>query len=374
MKNLMHILTVTLSLLFTGSLFVACDDDEKTVVVPDNWVTVKTDPMSISYEGGTLSLDYELANGLDERVVYVISSENWCSGYIEDGKMQIDVEPSEDIDGRAAKVFLTYDAGHQVELVVNQEKAPVILVTSIDKSAVPEGINLEETLDLNTVVKVLPANASYQDLRFTLAEGSEQYVSLSAAGVVTGRSVGTAQINVSTTDESGVKDVITLKVKGDIILNRTDWTVSTFAKYANGQNYVTDNNTGKPEHILDGKQNTYLSLIKPGKSMSGYVGTTDPNFTVDMQKEQTFNYFYWQHRKQNDGFLQVLSVDIYGSHDNQTFEKINNAVVSIIPNLYDIQYFDIPESTYRYVKVQYRSYSSGGSSAQVAEFGLGRKL
>ncbi len=375
MKNLMHILTVTLSLLFTGSLFIACDDDEKTVVVPDNWVTVKTDPMSISYEGGTLSLDYELAQELDERVVYVISSENWCSGYIEDGKMQIDVEQSEDIDGRTAKVFLTYDADHQVELVVNQEKAPVKLVTGIDKSAVPEGINLEETLDLNTVVKVVPANASYQDLRFTLAEGSEDYVSLSAAGVVTGRSVGTAQINVSTTDESGVTDVITLKVKGDIILNRTDWTVSTSEKYANGQNYVTDKNTGKPEHILDGKQNTYLSLVKPGKSMSGgYVGTTDPNFTVDMQKEQTFNYFYWQHRKQNDGYLQVLSVDIYGSHDNQNFEKINKGTVSITLNLYDIQYFDIPESTYRYVKVQYKSYSSGGSSAQVAEFGLGRKL
>lgn len=64
-----------------------------------------------------------------------------------------------------------------------------------------------------------------------------------------------------------------------------------FAKYSNGQNYVTDGNTGKPEDILDGKQSTYLSMIKPGKSMGAYVGTTDPNFTVDMQQPQTFNYF-----------------------------------------------------------------------------------
>ena len=81
-------------------------------------------------------------------------------------------------------------------------------------------------------------------------------------------------------------------------------------------------------------------------------------FTVDMGAAQTFNYFYWQHRKQNNGYLQVLSVDIYGSNDNETFTKINDEVINIIEDLYDTQYFDIPESTYRYVKVQYRSYSS----------------
>lgn len=45
-------------------------------------------------------------------------------------------------------------------------------------------------------------------------------------------------------------DVITLNIIGDIRLDRTSWTVTTFAKYSNGQNYVTDGNTGKPEDIL----------------------------------------------------------------------------------------------------------------------------
>lgn len=286
----------------------------------------------------------------------------------------IDVALSEDINGRTAKMSLTYDENHQVELVVEQGKAPAVLVEGIDKSAMPESININETLDLNTAIKVLPVNASYQDLIFTLAEGSDAFVELSETGVIKGIAAGEVTVNVAAVDDSGVTDVITLEIIGDIRLDRDSWTVSTFAKYANGQNYVTDGNTGKPEDILDGKQTTYLSMIKPGKSMNGYEGTTDPNFTVDMQEAQTFNYFYWQHRKQNNGFLQVLSVDIYGSNDNVSFTKINDEVISIVEDLYDIQYFNIPESTYRYVKVQYRSYSSGGSSAQVAEFGLGRKL
>lgn len=375
MRNIKdNIVIMTLLLLLTGFSFVACNDDDKEIVVPDNWVTVSTESMSIGYEGGRLTHDFTLAKGLDASAVYIINQESWCSGYIKDGKITVDVDLSENINGRTAKMFLTYDENHQVELTVEQGKAPAILATGIDKSAMPESINIYETLDLNTVIKVLPANASYKDLNFTLAEGSEAFAKLSESGVITGTAEGKVTINIATTDESGITDAVTLEIIGNIKLNRDSWTVTTFAKYANGQNYVTDGTTGKPEHILDGEAGTYLSLIKPGKSMNGYVGTTDPNFTVDMKEAQTFNYFYWQHRKQNNGYLQILSVDIYGSNDNQNFTKINDEVISIVEDLYTIQYFDIPESTYRYVKVQYRSYSSGGSSAQVAEFGLGLKL
>lgn len=372
-KNITNILTITLLLLFTGFSVVSCDDDE-AVVVPDNWVTVSTTPMTIGYEGGSLTCDYTLAAGLDATVPYIINHENWCTGYIKDGKILIDVTLSEDINGRTAKMSLIYDENHQVDLTVEQGKAPVVPVESIDKSAMPESININETLDLNTVVKVLPAKASYKKLAFTIAEGSEGLIELTEAGVIKGVAAGFAQINAAATDESGVTEVITLEIIGDIVLDRTNWTVSTFAKYSNGQNYVTDNNTGKPEHILDGNPGTYLSMVKPGKTYGIYVGTTDPNFTVDMKETQTFNYFYWLHRNQNPSYLQVLSVDIYGSNDNVNFEKLNNETITFMENFYKNQYFDIPESTYRYVKVQYRSYSSGGSSAQVAEFGLGRKL
>ncbi len=184
--------------------------------------------MTIGYEGGSLSCDYVLANGLDASVVYVINHENWCSGYVKDGKILINVDLSENINGRTAKMSLIYDESHKVELVVEQGKAPIVLVQGIDKSAIPESINIEETLDLNTVVKVLPANASFQNMTFTLAEGSDAFVELSDAGVVKGINTGTAKINVATTDESGVTDVITLNVSGNIRLNRDSWTASLY--------------------------------------------------------------------------------------------------------------------------------------------------
>ena len=69
MKKITNIWVVTLLLLFVGVFVAACDNDEKTVVVPDNWVTVSTEPMSIDYEGGSLTCDYRLAEGLDASVV-----------------------------------------------------------------------------------------------------------------------------------------------------------------------------------------------------------------------------------------------------------------------------------------------------------------
>ena len=87
MKNINNILSVIL-LLFAGFFVAACDDEE-TVVVPDNWITVSTDPMTIGYEGGSLTCDYTLAKGLDASVVYIINHESWCLGYIKDSKIMI---------------------------------------------------------------------------------------------------------------------------------------------------------------------------------------------------------------------------------------------------------------------------------------------
>ena len=383
MKNINNILSVIL-LLFAGFFVAACDDEE-TVVVPDNWITVSTDPMTIGYEGGSLTCDYTLAKGLDASVVYIINHESWCLGYIKDSKIMIDVDLSENINGRTAKMSLIYDESHQVELVVEQGKAPTVLVESIDKSAMPESININETLDLNTVVRVLPTNASYQNLAFTLAEGSEAFVELSESGVVKGVAAGEAKINVAAVDESGVTDVITLNIIGNIRLNRDSWTVSTSITYKNGNNYVTDGTTGNPEHLFDNKTTTYLSLVKPGKSYgSDYTaaGINEPlYFVVDMGAEQTFNYFTWMHRSTNGyNYLRAWGISMYGSNDGKNFIEIKSDVdIPYENNTVEIV-IAIPESTYRYVKVQFVKWSdlvtgsTSGGTLQVAEFGLGREL
>lgn len=379
MKNITNIWTIMVLLLCTEFFAVSCGDDEKAIVISDDWVTVSTNLMTVGCEGGTLMRDYTLAEGLDASVVYIVSSESWCSAYIEEGKIVVDVAESDDINGRTAKMFLIYDENHQVELTVEQGKAEVVLVESIDKSAVPETVNINETLDLNALVNVLPANASYKNLVFTIVDGND-FIELSDAGIVKGLNVGTAHIKVTAVDDSGVTDVITLQVAGTIKLDRTSWAVSTYVTYASGQNYVPDGTTGKPEDILDGNDKTFLAMVRPTKSYNTAGNTyTAPlgenlSFTVNMKEVQTFNFFYWQHRNKNTSAFQVLSLNIYGSNDNQNFTRINTAPIAIAENVYTEQILDIPESTYQYVKIEYLSFSTGGTTIQVVEFGLGLKL
>lgn len=80
-----------------------------------------------------MTCDYTLAKGLDASVVYIINHESWCLGYIKDSKIMIDVDLSENINGRTAKMSLIYDESHQVELVVEQGKAPTVLLKVLIK-------------------------------------------------------------------------------------------------------------------------------------------------------------------------------------------------------------------------------------------------
>lgn len=174
-----------------------------------------------------------------------------------------------------------------------------------------------------------------------------------------------------------------MNVSGNIRLNRDSWTASTSITYANGNNYSADGSTGKPEHLFDNSSTTFLSLVKPGKSYSGCTagGKDEPiYFVVDMQTQQTFNYFTWSHRSNNSSnYLRVWGISMFGSNDGQNFTEIKSNIAIPYESNADEILIDIPESTYRYVKVQYTNWSdlngvTGGSTMQVAEFGLGLKL
>lgn len=261
-------------------------------------------------------------------------------------------------------------------------------MTSMSLNETAAEINGQELLvaqeiDLASLVTILPENAADKRLKYDVLSGAD-YVSISEDGILTttkGSDGAEVEIQISPLDKelnAGITPC-TLRFTIKSWNERENWKVTTSVNYG-GMNYVPDSGTGsgKPEDILDGQATTFLSMLKPGKSGTinggSYTGGNDLSFTVDMGMPQAFNYFYWQHRTfGTPGFLQVLSIDIYGSNDNVSFTKINSDVISLTENEYGIQNFDIPKSTYRYVKVQYMSYSSGGSSAQVAEFNIGIK-
>lgn len=374
-RYIMHASAAILFAFTMGLATTACSDDDQ-VEVPENWVTVSTEPLSVGYQGtgeNDLELDYTLAGGLDGRVTYVVNHESWCSGYIgSNGKLLVKVEESGDVHGRSATMDLMYDTNHKVTLTVNQGKAPVIPVTGFDDSGIPSTINLDEALDLSEAVKVLPANASFKTLTFELISG-EEFVTLSGNSVI-GVEPGEAKIKVTATSDAevvgaGISTEVTVKVKGDRKLNRSKWTVKTI----DGLEFCPDDAiNGAPECLFDGKMGTCYSICKPGKS---YGGTSTPagatiGFIVDMQSAQKFNYVIWTHRNTNQKMLQVWGAKLLGSNDGNTFTEIQTITLDQGSQTQTIELTKTSE--YRYVRVEYADFNaSSGSSAQVAEFQLG---
>lgn len=379
MRKITDMLTAVMLSLFVGFSVVSCGEDYVMVdsgnmnpaesVLPDNWITLTDNsPISIGYEGGKLELDYTLAAGLDQSVVYVINSDDWCNGYIQNNRLVIDVELSGDVNGRSSKLFLAYDQNHQVELLLTQGKAPVVPVIGFDLSMIPASINMDELIDLSTVITVLPLDASFKELRFELMDG-EEFVEISEAGVAKGINAGKATIKVKAANEEGVagngiEQEFILMVKGDILYDRSAWTVTI------PYQYTADKETGMPEHLFDGKTTTFLSLAKPGKGNNS--GGVTPSFTIDLQEELIFNYFYLAHRSnQTSVGLRLHEAQLWGSYDNVSFEKIGDKIT--LDTSSDAKY-SFEEVTYRYLKVEYTGWATTSNTIQVSEFSLGRVI
>lgn len=354
----------------------SCNDDEEQVVVPENWVTVSTEPLSVGYQGtcdNDLEIAYTLATGLDGGVTYVVNHEIWCSGYIGgNGKLCVRVEESEDVHGRSATMDLMYDASHKVTLTVNQGKAPIVPVTGFDASGIPGVIGQGESLDLSEAITVLPANASFKTLTFEMIDG-EDYVSLNGSTVI-GIEAGEATIKVTATSDdevvgAGIYTEVTVKVKGDRKLDRAKWTVKTIGDL----DFCPDATiNGAPGCLLDGNTGTCYSICKPGKS---YGGTSTPSdatigFILDLQTAQKFNYVIWTHRNTSQTMLQVWGARLLGSNDGTDFTEIQT--ISLAQNV-TAQTVELGKTAEcRYLRVEYTEFNkSSGSSAQVAEFQLG---
>lgn len=368
--------------------------EEDSKQIPENWVTLSESPLTISHEGGKLTREFILADGIDPSYVYVISGDSWCPASVDEGsKLNIVVESSTITENRSAALTLIYDEQHKVELTVTQEAAPPTLVSEIKLPAELNGqtVNMGETFNLNELTTVLPEEASDKTLTFTIIEGSAEIATLTDGILKTGTTPGSVKIEITATDGSGVKANMEVTVGGKLVYDHSGWTVNTNITYANGQNYVTDGTTGKPGDILDGNLKTYLSLIKPGKSMSSggstYATPSDHklSFTVDMTEEKQFNFFQWGHRSSNSyNYLRVWGINIYGSHDGTNFDLIeNNIAIDYSQNtsIFDTELRNT--STYRYIKVEYSDWSdkhptseggsTSGSSLQVSAFGIGMK-
>ena len=233
-----------------------------------------------------------------------------------------------------------------------------------------------QVFDLASVLTISPANASDPTLVYELISGADA-VTLED-GVLTTVQAGEVELKISAADEFQIAPSHTIKFKVDAALSwfeRAFWFVDTTVDYGNGNNYVPDNTTGKPEDLIDGKTGTYLMLVKPGKP--AYNGHRHPTgaefgFIVDLGGVQEFNCFKWRHRNTSTNF-QAFTVSLFGSNNNKDFTLIEDDIELKSTTVVEPER-DIPLSTYRYIKAIYKTYDpTNGSNLCVAEFYVGKK-
>ena len=254
------------------------------------------------------------------------------------------------------------------------ERIDLNAVANLNGKSVPVG----QSFNLGSAIKVYPSNASDQTLKYELVSGNAEMDA--EKGIVTTTGAGEVEIKISAADEFQVATPHTVKFTVDASktsFERALWFVDTSIVYANGQNYVTDNATGKPEHLIDGNANTYLGLTKAGITYGEYVTPASHQlyFVVDMKSEQEFNYFYWKHRNTSRNF-KVFEVSLFGSNNGLDYTPIKENVT--IGTTDDNEPIEIEEplelSKYRYIKVEYKNWNkNGGSNVCVAEFNVGKK-
>ena len=117
---------ILLSLLYP-CLSYSCSSDSASPAIPDDWLTISTESVSFSYEGGTENRKFVLGQGLDmNQITSTLSNkgDDWLTALVENGKMTIICERSFTERVRSSVLTLMYDDNHKCNITISQEAAP----------------------------------------------------------------------------------------------------------------------------------------------------------------------------------------------------------------------------------------------------------
>lgn len=320
----------------------------------------------------------ELAFSLDEasKQYASITAEGVITGVLA-GIATVHVVSVENLEAK-----LTFD----IEVVNEIEIIDLILHPRLNGVT----IGLGEKINLDPLITIMPSNVNEVNryLSIDVIDGVGVVDFNYQTKLLTATGAGMATVMVTT--KNGIFKEFTINVDPGIKdLTRAFWGIETSITYGTGLNYVVDGTTGKPEDMFDDDGNTFLSMVKPGKTISGSSAPAGVNnyFTVDMQTECKFNTMRWNHRGNNSyTYLRVWAVKLEGSNDAESWTTIAEKIE--LPNTYDANHandtkrHDIPlggEFDFRYIKVTMTNWSdnSGGATSgntmQIGEFGLSRQ-
>jgi hypothetical protein len=368
----------------TVTLCVACGDDEETVYtdITENPFTDITVNCELMNEEGVIVFDEIGAsttlqfNGVPENAGDIEEfSFRFRSGDERIFTVDMDGVITSVASGEAELGIWMVDKYNVIQL---QKTCNIFVTAKVTDIVIPggaDGLTLElgTVYDLNANVSVFPEGATDKTLSYSIKDG-EDVVSLED-GILKVLAQGTAVIEIAANDNSGVKAELNITTVPWYC--RDSWTVDTSIFYETvGTNYAPDGETGKPEDILDGKGETFLSLIKPGKDYGGC--TTPANhllyFVVDMKEPKSFNVIEWKNRFGNAGVtgVHLRYIRVLGSNDNVDYKVVEEKIVLDYTNIETAQLLPVKESEYRYVKVEFTGWVLNPNSAlQVGDFRLG---
>lgn len=160
-KGRWHKLQVILLSLLYPCFAYSCSDSASSAI-PDDWITISTESVSFSYEGGVENREFVLGQGLNiSQIASALSNkgDDWLTAIVENGKMTIACERSFAERVRTSVLTLMYDDNHKCNITISQAAAP----SSADKliKVIGGEATSEETQGKDADQKPLTLKMSY---------------------------------------------------------------------------------------------------------------------------------------------------------------------------------------------------------------------
>lgn len=306
----------------------------ESVTLPDEWKDGYTMPLSGTLElaGKAAVLPENASNRAEsydssDKEVATVSAEGVVTP-LKAGKTTISIT----IDGVSASFELTVAADVQVDL----EKIEIKNGATPIQGSASVALGANTTFDLYSQLQLTPANQT-EGVKY-VAYGPEEVATIDENGIVACKGVGTVTFVILAKSNEGndfknagdKKAYFAVNITDPRDLDRTGWEVSA--------------NSGAISGTAGSKTAAFDNVFDPGvfKDVKGSnFGLTKPTtddgevwFVVDMQQEQSLNYFRLMHQscRNTDRSCRWKKFSaILGSNDGESFTQI--AADVDVPNL-----------------------------------------
>lgn len=306
----------------------------ESVTLPDEWKDGYTMPLSGTLElaGKAAVLPENASNRAEsydssDKEVATVSAEGVVTP-LKAGKTTISIT----IDGVSASFELTVAADVQVDL----EKIEIKNGATAIQGSASVVLGENATFDLHSHLQLTPANQT-EGVKY-VAYGPEEVATIDENGIVACKGVGTVTFVILAKSNEGndfknagdKKAYFAVNITDPRDLDRTGWEVSA--------------NSGAISGTAGSKTAAFDNVFDPGvfKDVKGSnFGLTKPTtddgevwFVVDMQQEQSLNYFRLMHQscRNTDRSCRWKKFSaILGSNDGESFTQI--AADVDVPNL-----------------------------------------